>query len=93
MLREVQAELQETTDCLENIAVTQKTISQTGVQEIAVSLQDIVNGGHPRQLLLKGTPVWLQNLHCHVVLETLDKIEHSLQEGKRRDVPGERMSE
>lgn len=88
----METEFHESADSLEDAAVTQEAISETGVQEVSVCLQDIVNGGHSRQLLLKGAPIGLQHLHGHVVLEALDKVEHPLQQGKGWDVPSERES-
>ena len=86
---EVQTQLHESADSLEDAAITQETVSEAGVQEVSVSLQDVIDGRNLRQLPLKGAPVGLQDLHSHVVLETLYKVEHSLQQGKGRDVPSE----
>ena len=86
---EVETQLHESADSLEDVAITEETVSEAGVQEVGVGLQNVVDGRNLRQLLLKGTPVGLQDLHCHVVLEALDKVEHSLQQGKGRDVPSE----
>ena len=67
--------------------MAEETVPQAGVQEVGVGLKDIVNGGHRAKGLLKGTPVWLQYLHGHVVLQTLDKVEHALKESKGWDIP------
>lgn len=89
-LRELEAQFHEPAHNPEDVAMTEKAVAEAGVQKVSVCPQHIINSGCQAERLLKGTPVWFQHLHGHVVLQALYKVEHALQEGKGWDVPTRR---
>ena len=84
---EGETEFHESTHSLEYGATTEETVSETVVQEIVVCSENVINGGGSMETLHEARPVGLNDLHCHVVLQALDKVEHSVEEGKSQCVP------
>ena len=87
MARESCTYRHESADILEDIPTAQKAVPQTFVQKVVVPRKNVVDGRRFSKISLQLNPVWLEHLEHHVILKVLDKVEHSLKQGKRGAIP------
>lgn len=61
-----------------DLKVGQHAVLEAAIQEVIVLPQDLIDGRHLPQLALHHTPVRLQDLDSHVVLNVLHEAQHTL---------------